>query len=786
MAMAGLVGLVAAASLAFFRFPTLDPAVLPDVASAVGIRPAEHYLGGLVRGLYDLVLMALPDGRAFGAMQALGWLTGGITTACAYCVLWNFCGGWIRVLGASARGRAIGVAVIATAALAFTASDPVWYGSQCLSASGLQIMLTSAAVLLTQLFARTLRPYFACLAMAVWAVVTADTPVGLFGVLALLVTLYFVERRAGNDILIERLRNPLVRMMIRRFLVFVFAGLFAATLLGEIAYFHDFVGIESAELVKPLGDRLIDYLGEAYRSLRTVAGWKTWAMAWLLVIAPLLAARLLRERTMADDRFVPLSSICVYLFVGAVSFSQLCGFRCCWFGNFFVREGVHSPLVWAIIVFMAAQTFLWSMMVLYSSLLLNSPFSVVRYAAGGDDAAAMPAGKRALMSLEYVRKLSIPAAVLLPLALLASLGWLRRETTLRGMLSLIDDYVRTVVDESAGADRVFTDGFHDAAVELEAFRRGETRIAVSMMSGNSPREQALRIRGLMSEDDLKSAQFGAAYLLRTWVEEKPWQLTNVVVQLGGELWRRRGSERTPVPLSTLAQTPEHAAAHPADAAAAAERGRALAERVLALYAEGDPDDAGLALHREAFRYAQWRIARLCQQRAERAGSRTWGAEARCEQRLADELCVKNHSYREMKRLLDRSTEARGSLLTPREGLKLCLDRADFRKAAYFAQSIIAGDPDDPHANFAIGMNYFLSEDYGRAEPYLLRCRASRPDDPAVLNNLAVAELRLYRFEEAERYAREALERLPDSPQIRRTLEAILEARKPTEKQAEAE
>ena len=73
------------------------------------------------------------------------------------------------------------------------------------------------------------------------------------------------------------------------------------------------------------------------------------------------------------------------------------------------------------------------------------------------------------------------------------------------------------------------------------------------------------------------------------------------------------------------------------------------------------------------------------------------------------------------------------------------------------------------------MDYFLSHDYARAEPYLKHCLESRPDDPAVLNNLAVVYLRLYRFEDAEKYAQAALKRLPNSPEIKRTLESIRKA-----------
>ena len=49
---------------------------------------------------------------------------------------------------------------------------------------------------------------------------------------------------------------------------------------------------------------------------------------------------------------------------------------------------------------------------------------------------------------------------------------------------------------------------------------------------------------------------------------------------------------------------------------------------------------------------------------------------------------------------------------------------------------------------------------------------SRPDDPAVLNNLAQRRLRQGDPVGAHPYAERALEILPDSPEIRRTMERV--------------
>ena len=100
----------------------------------------------------------------------------------------------------------------------------------------------------------------------------------------------------------------------------------------------------------------------------------------------------------------------------------------------------------------------------------------------------------------------------------------------------------------------------------------------------------------------------------------------------------------------------------------------------------------------------------------------------------------------------------------------------------FAQQVLQSDPDDSPANFAMGMNYFVQEQYGRAEVYLKRCLVRRPNEPAVLNNLAVAQMRQGRLDEAETNATRALKSLPTSTDILRTLKSIQDRKR---KQTEA-
>ena len=105
-----------------------------------------------------------------------------------------------------------------------------------------------------------------------------------------------------------------------------------------------------------------------------------------------------------------------------------------------------------------------------------------------------------------------------------------------------------------------------------------------------------------------------------------------------------------------------------------------------------------------------------------------------------------------------------------------LSRANFALARVFALRVLDISPDDPAANFALGMYYFGREQYARAEAHFQRSLMSQPENPAILNNLAVAQLRLGRLDAAEKNARHALRVRPNGPETKRALENILKAK----------
>ena len=140
--------------------------------------------------------------------------------------------------------------------------------------------------------------------------------------------------------------------------------------------------------------------------------------------------------------------------------------------------------------------------------------------------------------------------------------------------------------------------------------------------------------------------------------------------------------------------------------------------------------------------------------------------------LADRLDELNPELRRVRETVSWFRRREGDSLTPREGLRIALERADFALARRYATPILTADPAHPDANFGMGMSYFVEEKFTQAETYLKKALERRPEEPALLNNLAICCYRTARLKEALAYAEKALARLPDAPAVRKTYEQI--------------
>ena len=301
--------------------------------------------------------------------------------------------------------------------------------------------------------------------------------------------------------------------------------------------------------------------------------------------------------------------------------------------------------------------------------------------------------------------------------------------------SVTNDYVREVVEEAKGVRVIYTDGAFDDDIRHEAKRRGIELEPISIVDGGG---DSLRAAVTNGED--------------------------VALQFGFDNWKRVGKE-VPLCSGVLARTdkmPEE------DRQRGIEAARRLGERILELYKEKLIDttpDEGL---KEKILFVQWRIARIAYMRAEREERMGWPELARKDVELSDRLDACNASLQKILRKMDKKTLHRE--------LRKMLARQDFTRARRYAEQILADDPNDPDANFAMGMDYYTRKKWMRAEEYLRRCSIKRPQQPVYWNNLAMICLYTERYDEGLKLAQRALDLIPDSAEVKDTIKQLEEAR----------
>ena len=143
---------------------------------------------------------------------------------------------------------------------------------------------------------------------------------------------------------------------------------------------------------------------------------------------------------------------------------------------------------------------------------------------------------------------------------------------------------------------------------------------------------------------------------------------------------------------------------------------------------------------------------------------------------SDRLNMNNPSLVKILRRMDWVRRQSGEALTPREGLEVAMKRADFVMARRYAMPVLKEDPDEPNANFAIGMSYYAEEQFAKAEEYLKRVLKKSPDEPAVYNNIALICQKTGRLEEAEENVAKALKLKPDLTEIKDTANQVQKAK----------
>ena len=638
----------------------------------------------------------------------------------------------------------------------FIFSDPVWRAGRVFSPTLLQLLL---AVALLRLFFRALKTSSRAYAIAMAAVaglVAADSPLGFIPVFAFAIV---VIKRIGFavDPLVVPFANPLVRVVTfrRMTLAFLFTWLLAVTI--NITFFRQQGGLVAHDW--NAFTHLIHYLHN-YAQLVTGAATAVGVLFIIgVVLAPLIMSGVLVSQATDDDKFLPYLQGLFFAFVGIMSFLQFAGWPSFWFWRW-VRAPppVKSEFLLGLCMFAMAFTATCSLCVIGVEIFFrnNRRIAFTRYQDAVEEGTAEASST--LNSFRWIDRVVRAVVIYEPIlaALLIIPFRLSAFAAEREIGKVVNDYAAQTAAECGDARHLFTDGALDGPIEMAAALQGRDVKALSMMSGSDPYEIHLRTRGETDKENQTVLATGAAD-----------------AQIGFELWKH---DKLPIPPlgGVVARTAGFAEGEAAKGTAAAHR---LAERILALYKDaGGTIDVPNNWLQSALTFVQWRIARMCGMRADREDRAGNLEGALAENDLAKRLDDLNVAYRRIRRQMDWVARQKGVRLTPREGLRVGLDRADFRLARTFAQQILESDPYDTRANFAMGMCYFTEEMYGRAEHHLKLALMRRPNEPAVLNNLSVVQLRLGRLDEAETNAMKALKAYPDSLEIKKTLQKIREVR----------
>lgn len=767
-ALALVVGGLTFVGLVAFAFPGLCPDVWNDAAVAAGLRPPQTIFPGFWRVIAQLFYLGGVEAGNAGLVWA-GRVCAALTGVAGYLFLRSLLALLVRGRLRYAVQRYVvqrGAAFLG--ALFFICADPVWRAGQAFTPGALLMLLTLVQLALFTGFLLNGRLLSALGSMFLAGLIAAETPMGFLLLIGCWVVYVLALR---HDALCEHmpLLDPIIGPAAKWKLTLVWA---LGLILGIALNCCSFISMEGLNAAGRIGgDMPLMYLLCWWHQIVGAANTLGWVLGLGVCVLPCVVAAVMLPRAVDEEQFLPYHVGAVFFFTGALAYSQLCMLPPLWFWSWSDAVALHSAYLQQILMLCAAGTVTFALTTLGGDAccrnhirLATQRFAELREANEGNPDASINARrvKRGGLVVFFI------AAALLVAGVVPG----RPLEKMRVMLGILEDYAKEVVEECGPVQWIFTDGSFDARVELGAAERGRKLKALSMMAHNTPYQQFLRTRGVTDAEDRMTLSMGAPMALRSWMRDKPARMADAAIQLGFELWKREGRE-LPVCSGVLARPVGMDAVA---CGAGVTRANALANRILDLYAAGGLDKAAGRTVKELFLHVQWRIARLARMRAERADRAGDTQAAMRDVKLSDKLDNTNES---LQRILASMEKARATTLkqvTPREGLQLALARADFVLARRYGETILEADPDDPNANFGVGMSYYTQKQWTRAEEYLRRCLVKKPKEPAVWNNLAMVYMYTERFDEAERHAKKALEIIPESAEVKDTLKKIAEAR----------
>ena len=733
--LAVMTGAIACAAVLVWGVPGIDPSLWDEFAAVSGLRPPRDILPGFWRLLTGWMFPVFGTAAATGILKFLGAAVAGVCTGFVCLIVRQV----LALLVRTSRPFPVWYRRIApffafVCAVLFGLGDPLMRIARVFSPDELRLLMLLGTVHLILRWFTVGGRWRLFPAMALMGLLAAETPFGFVLPLAF-VGSYVVVWWCILDGLFakpEKLAEPEALPKWRMF--FLFLGGLALGVWLNGAAFIAFGG--AAANGWSTSDVFFRYATGYWTMLRASASLIGWVLGFGFCVVPFVVALRIFPLLARDDRPMPFAYGALLFFVGILALMQAGAVPVTRFWTF-SAESMRSGFLLAFLVFCAMMT-----VALFGAAFA---FECQRtYLIREEDEAPVAPGV-------LLRGL-VPAITLVILAMAVVAVPKPVETE---MQRIVDAAVAETVEECGDAKWLFTDGCLDAGVELEAARRGKVLRTLNMMSGASAWEVKVRSRGFAPDsEDLKAAETGIPALLRIWAGEKVGGMDGVAIQLGFEFWRR---EKKPLPKASGMVAREKGMGDE-EAAKGVERSKAIADRILAIAEKVETANPTPALA-SAFSAVNWRISRF--------------AHMRNDNDIANGLDQANSVFRRMLTAIEYERQRTFMQLTPREGLEIALRRMNYVEAQRYSASVLKNDPDDPQANFAMGMSAIMGKRYKDAEFYLRKVLRRRPKEPAALNNLSIVCRKQQKYKDAEDFARQALEVMPEAPEVQNTLQDAL-------------
>lgn len=665
-------------------------------------------------------------------------------------------------------GRVITYILPILGSAVFVFSSPVWSLGEIFLPETLALMLFLSAVFFAVRSFRRMSVTCFILTGVFSGLLSAETPIGF--IIPLLSSLYLHFRYYREDEITNyRLANPLLQSVLIKWMLFAFVVFWITALSLNMRFFFEHNAYDSQSGFFLQLVRISKRYGALVCSMISPLGW---AFAGVTVLAPVVFSFACIRRATDIKTFLYIRYSFLFLMFGLLALLQSSPFSSWWFWRWISDiELVSSDFILGVCILGTSCVVFAAICVFAVDIYFRNSRALARefFWDENPDVPMIVKIKRRLVISGRVFRLVFMPLIVSSVLLIVVLGRINRVES--RAKAIVDEYVANVVRECSDKPVLITDGALDALIELRAAIEGKDIKTLSLMSGNGKYEAVIRRRVDVENKYSAELNAGTADALRTWMLNDSPMISNLAVQVGFELWRmnNRNFPRCGGFLGKSGESDDF------DTQKGINAAYSLADEILSFREECDISDVEPLKLRSALSRIQWRLSRMCAIRAYTANRAKDGAAAEKENNLAERLDEANPEYKKVKAIGDEILQKNTTLtLTSREGLNISLRRADFRLAAGYAKKVILQDENDVSANFALGMDHFMNHRYAMAEEYLKRALKNSPDEPAVLNNLAVVLIRMDRYDEAETNALKALKILPDSKEVQETLRRIRE------------